>query len=241
MSETTYTDGLVTLDNVIEEYLLVSDRPESDYRKALQLAIRGYQDLRLHTIRDGVKVTRETVSSIDRVDFPDDFVDFVSIGVPINGKVWQLTPNRDIVNTTTEVAGVETQSADNEEGVDIPNESSKAYYVRGGSNTEGYYKIEWDKRRIKLQNVDATTVILAYKTSGVSLDGTTYVPVKYVMTLNAFMEWWGKALNPAIPVSQKQIAEQTYLRLKRDIANKKYTLEDWEYSIYKTMYPLAKR
>jgi len=240
-SDTTYSAGLYTLDNIVEEFLLLSERPESDYRKGLQLAIRAYRELRLHTVKEGTKVTKETVSSINRVDFPSDFMDFVNIGVVYGGKVWLLTPNDEFILTTTDVGALETQDEDAGEGETIPNESISGYFARGGSNTKGYYQIEWDKRRIALINVTETTVLLSYKTSGASLDGTTYVPIKYITALQAFMAWWDVALKPGTPVSQSQQLETTWLKLRNQLAEGEYSLEEWEWAIYSTMYPLAKR
>src|SRR3989304_4740205 len=102
MSETTYTLGLITLENLVEETLALARRPESDYKRFFQIAIRGYMDLRIHVVTEGKKIVKLTVSDINRVDFPSDFVSFINIGVPKNGKIWLLTPNNEFVLTTTE-------------------------------------------------------------------------------------------------------------------------------------------
>ena len=242
MSDTTYTLGLITLENLVEETLAITERPDSDYKKFFQIAIRGYTDLRIHVVKEGKKQSVLTVSDINKVDFPNDFVDFVSIGVVDGGKIWKLSPNNDFILTTTEVLGLETQDSDAGEGVTIPNESVSGYYARGGSNTKGYYQIEWDKRRIGLINVTEDTVILTYETSGISLDGTTYIPVKYILALQSFIKWWSIALDDSKPLSQREDAKRTYLMMKNQLRKSEgATLEEYEEALLKTFYPLAKR
>lgn len=243
MSDTTYTSGLITLENLVDEALLLNNRPESDFKKYLQIAIRGYTDLRIHVVTEGKKTSKLTVNDINRVNFPDDFISFVSIGVVEGGKVWLLSPDKEFVSTTTTTGGTETLDSDQGEGVDIANDyTSKGYYVRGGVNLKGYYQIEWDKRRIALVNCSAQTVLLAYKTSGISLDGQTYIPVKYVMAMQAFIAWWSIANDITVPVSQKQMAEQTYIRMVNKLRKAEGpTLDEWEQGIYKTFYASPKR
>jgi hypothetical protein len=200
-------------------------------------------DLRIHAVCEGKKTSKLSVSNINRVDYPSDYIDFVSIAVVENGKAWKLSPNNEFIHTTTEVLGVETLDSDNGEGVDINDGSEDTrYFARGGVNTRGYYQIEHDKRRIALINTSATTVLLTYITSGISLDGHTYIPVKYAMALQAFMAWWNVALDPNIAVSQKQLAEQSYIRLRTELRNSEGpTLEEWEHAILQTFYPTIKR
>lgn len=242
MSTTTYTSGLITLENLVEETLAITERPDSDYKKFFQIAIRGYMDLRIHVVKEGKKQDVLTVSDINKVDFPSDFIDFVSIGIVEGGKIWKLSPNKDFIVTTTEVGGVETQDEDSGEGVTIPNESVSGYYVRGGSNTKGYYQIEWDKRRIGLINVTDDTVVLTYETSGTSLSGTTYIPVKYILALQSFIKWWSIALDESKPLSQREDAKRTYIMMRNQLRKSEgATLTEIEEALLSTFYPLAKR
>jgi hypothetical protein len=242
MSDTIYTSGLITLENLVEETLAITERPDSDYKKFFQIAIRGYMDLRIHVVKEGKKQDVLTISDINKVNFPSDFIDFVSIGVVDGGKIWKLSQNNDFIVTTTEVAGVETQDSDEGEGVSIPNESVSGYYARGGSNDKGYYQIEWDKRRIGLINVTKDTVILTYITSGSSLSGTTYIPVKYAPALQSYIAWWSIALNDNIAISKRQMAERTYLMMRNQLRKSESpTLEEYEAALLSTFYPLAKR
>lgn len=242
MSETDYTSGLTTIDYVVDEFLAMTDRDESDYKRFLQIACRGYTDLNIQVVSDGKKTSKLTVSSINRVSFPDDFQDFVNIAVPVKGRLWELTPKNNMVLTTTETAGVETQDSDIGEISTYDDDGHTLYVARPGKNSKGYYEIEWAKRRIALFNVTASTVWLVYKTSGLVANDSTYIPVMYIPALHGFMAYWDIALNKEVSVNQKRDAERTYLRLKQELRHSKApTLKQWEAGLLKTFYPNVKR
>ena len=185
----THTEGLVSLKALVQSALWQAKRPPSDYRRFFEFAYRGYRELRLHHVQEGVKFVKATPSTINTINFPEDMVDFVGIGVPVSGKVIWLTRDDDIVITTTLVGALETQDSDAEEGVDILDAAATNLYTKGGINLDGYYKIDWENRRIMLNSVTRTEVILAYRSSGVSVTGETYIPVKFENVLIAWIMW----------------------------------------------------
>ena len=71
----------------------------------------------------------------------------------------------------------------------VSTDSVEGFYAKGGVNLDGYYKIDWDNRRIVLNSVTRTEVILAYVSSGTNATGETYVPVKYEPALIAYIIW----------------------------------------------------
>jgi len=184
----THTEGVITLRNIVKKALRKAKRPPSDYVGFFENAYEGYRELRLHHVQEGVKFYKATPDSINCVDFPEDMIDFVGIGVHVDGKLVWLTRNDDIVITTTLVGALETQDLDAGEGVDIL-DTTNYLYTKGGINLDGYYKIDWENRRIVLNSVTRTEVILAYTSSGVNVTGETYVPVKYELALVAWIIW----------------------------------------------------
>lgn len=186
---TTHTEGVVTLKSIVKLALWQAKRPPSDYRRFYEFAYRGYRELRLHHVQEGVKFSKLIPSSINTISFPEDMIDFVGIGVHVDGKLIWLTRDDDMIITTTMVGAVETQDTDSGEGVDILDTSSDYLYTKGGVNLDGYYKIDWENRRLVLNSVTRTEVVLAYTSSGTSATGETYVPVKYEIALIAWIIW----------------------------------------------------
>lgn len=185
----THTEGVVTLNAIVKNALWQAKRPSSDKARFYEFAYRGYRELRLHHVREGVKLSKLTPDAINCIDFPEDMIDFVGIGVHVNGKLSLLTRNDDIIITTTLVGAVETQDNDSGEDVDIYDSNTDGYYAKGGVNYDGYYKVDWENRRIMLNSVTRTEVVLAYVSSGTNATGDTYIPVKYEPALIAYIMW----------------------------------------------------
>ena len=185
----THTEGVVTLNAIVKNALWQAKRPSSDKARFYEFAYRGYRELRLHHVQEGVKLSKLTPDAINCIDFPEDMIDFVGIGVHVNGKLSLLTRNDDIIITTTLVGAVETQDNDSGEDVDIYDSNTDGYYAKGGVNYDGYYKVDWENRRIMLNSVTRTEVVLAYVSSGTNATGETYIPVKYEPALIAYIMW----------------------------------------------------
>jgi hypothetical protein len=180
------TSGLKTLNQVVDEFLLKTKRPKDEYFRYEQFAIDGLRELRMLHMRGVAKWAKLNVSAINTVSFPDDYVSFIGICVPLNGQFWFLTQKERIVITTT--GDPETQDADEGEGVDLPDQNIVGYSSVGGYNADGYYKIDDRNRRIFLTNCDSTKVVLLYNSSGVNLSGTTtYVPQRIINALEAYI------------------------------------------------------
>lgn len=233
------TSGLKTLNQVVDEFLLKAKRPKDEYFRIEQLAIDGLRELRMLHMRGVLKWAKLAVSSINTVSFPDDYVSFVGICVPINGQFWFLTQKEAIVITTT--GDPETQDADEGEGVDLVDDYFEGYTAPGGINSEGYYKIDDRNNRIFLTNCDYTTVVLLYNSSGVNLSGdTTYVPQRVVNALEAHILY-----NEAVYSGDVNMATLYNRHFVNALDKLKYiespSLNEFRDALYEVMNPLSQR
>ena len=184
-----HTNGLISVKQIVQKALWKAKRTEDQYYLFYECVCDGVRELRLHHVKEGLKLVKLTQSAIGTVDFPSDFVSFRAIGVPVNGEFHWLTMKDDMVITTTLVSQVETQDSEDGEGVDILDNTTAGFYAKGGVNVDGYYRIDWDGRRIFLNSTTRTEVVLAYISSGIELSEETYVPVKYEGALIAWAIW----------------------------------------------------
>lgn|SRR5512133_352973 len=182
--------GIRTLKQVVDGLLFKSSEPKENYMRFYQMAIDAYRDLRLFHSTD--KVWLKCVpDSLNRIDFPSDMLQFVSLSVPINGLLYTLTREDLIVPTVTGTAPNETLDATDGEGVDVNKGYYQAYWARGGVNQEGYFTVDYNNRKIILSNVDRTEVVLCYVSNGVS-STNSYVPVTAVPAIEAYIMWKDK-------------------------------------------------
>jgi hypothetical protein len=234
-----YTDGIQTIMEVVKKALWAAKKARSNYFLFLELAIDAYRELRLHAVTEGKTWRKCTPDSMNCIDFPAEFEDFIGIYVPIDGELWPLTRRDGIITTTTLSGVIETQDSTVGEGVDIQHEIIQN---QGGQNLKGYYTIDWDNRRIFLNHSTATEVILLYKTSGTMINTTTWIPNKYIpcmiaKILFAFVQY-DDNVNPNRRQELLFNMQQEEIRL-RNLESP--TLEEFMDAIYSTYYPTPKR
>ena len=78
------TNGFVNLDYAVNQCLVdIEDYDMAQYQRFLQFANLGYTDLNLF-VTQNVKVAYLKINDNKTVDLPNDFMDYLKIGVEIN-------------------------------------------------------------------------------------------------------------------------------------------------------------
>lgn len=166
----------ITIDEVISEFMLQRNYKPQEYAKIYKLCLSIIRGINFFEYPIENKTVKLEMNANLIVDLPSDFVSLIRLGVPINGKIYTFTSDEGIIVTTTDVDGVETLDQNYGEGVDINPSYNYGLGAKGGRNPEGYYKIDYDRKRIIFRNVKRSEVLLEYATTGVTLDGETYIP-----------------------------------------------------------------
>ena len=167
--------GLKTLKQVVEEALFLTENSEGNYFRYLQHVIRGFKDARLFHLKGFTKVTKLTVSDINTIALPSDYLSFIAVVVPLQGEYWSLTEKETLVFSQSGAS----LDADDEEGEDVNDSYSMHYGATGAKNRQGYIKLDENNSRIIVNSLiaDRTEVFLIYVSTGVNEAGTdTYVP-----------------------------------------------------------------
>jgi hypothetical protein len=184
------TSSQITLDKIVNQLLLFSELPKNKFVAFKQLAIRGYRELNITTLQEGVYYTWNTLDSNYIVALDDEVVKVIDVFVPVNGEMWSLTRQDTIVPTTTLSNGSTTLDPDRGEGDDIYPVEGLGFASSGGINYEGYYTYDNQNRRLIFRNVQQLTeVLVMYTTSGVSLTEETYIPSYAEAAVTAYIRW----------------------------------------------------
>jgi hypothetical protein len=191
--------------------------------KLTQLAIKGFiRELRMSAL-PSVKAVYLNTNEINCIDFPKDYLYYTKIGVNIGNKIWTLTRNDNLVLTRKEdecgmeyrdVAAGNCSCSTGYPFVPFWNGATwngGLYGVGGGINSEGYYRIDFDKQRIQFDNrVPQTQILLEYVSSGVEPDGNMLVPEEAVNCLIAYVHWQNIMHNRRIGRGEKQDAKKNW-------------------------------
>jgi hypothetical protein len=135
-------------------------------------------------------------------------IGFNDLCVDWQGEWYSFTERRAIVNTTTFTGLVEGRDDEQGEGVDISQPLSYGYGAHGAVN-EFNYMLDWKARRIYVDGISSDTAVLFYTSSGVTVDGTTYVSDLLTPVIDAYLlhkeTYWIPEL-----VRERQLRERDY-------------------------------
>lgn len=183
------TSALRDIEGLTTDFLLKYKRPQEDYILYVTHACDCLREFMTYDNR-GFKSEKVTVDSLGIVEMPSDMLDygFKDICVAKNGEWWSFTERADMVNTTTTTGGVEGHDSTFGEGVALKDNVTDTLAARGAVN-EYYYILDWKARRIFLDGIVSDTVLLKYISSGITLTGTTYVPIILTPVVDTYLKW----------------------------------------------------
>ena len=183
----TYANALISIENIVSQFLLSYKKPTEDYVSYLSHACNCIQDFNLY---DGNLACTEKVqlnTTLKCIDMPADLVSFIDLVTPIDGGWWSFT-EKNIVNTTTTTGGVEGRDDLQGEGKKINQDRTVGYGAKGGYN-RFKMTLDWASRRIYVDDTyDSTTyLVLIYVSSGIKATGETTVPVFLIPLVDAYL------------------------------------------------------
>lgn len=217
----TQITNYLTLLQVVKAFM--NERKEKSLANIegyLQIAMEGYTDMQLFETNN-IEVAYLSINPDTLVALlPDDFVTMTKMGININGKMWTLTMNNDIVlPRPSSICDIEPASVDATTVVDggyffAPHYRYGKYldnlYGIGGGFNRAYYRIDMARRVIYFQgHIPNNEVILEYKSNGVKPGGAV-VPRVAVPALKAYLHWKTLEYNPTVSMNEKMRKEQLY-------------------------------
>ena len=213
-NETPKTLGLITINYVVMSILnRLRDYSQRNYSFIQQLVIEGYTELSLWHLNN-IEVVYLRMSDAKTVDLPDDFVDYVKIGIPEQGRIKVLTRDNSILFPRKFEDGADVGNTDDP---DAP--VGAVYFVdhfRGGQFVGGlyglpggidqaYYRIDKERKQIIFSgSVTRSEIVLEYISSGVNLQGTTVIPREAVPALRQYVLWQMIENDPKAPANEKE-------------------------------------
>lgn len=178
----------------------LEDYSNGMYEKLLQYAIWGFEKLHYTTI-NSVKVAYLTMSDLNTVQLPNDYVQYYKIGIPIGGKLWNLGLNNDILLPRDLECGDDARElfAGNQGfssfsgGFFYTSHMNNGEWVGGlygvgGGFRQAHYRIDEERNQIVFDSVVPNSeIVLEYKASGIS--SQTLVPRVVSATVIAYIHW----------------------------------------------------
>jgi hypothetical protein len=169
------------------------------YKRLEQIALEGLTQLNLYDM-ETVEVAYLEMNEIGVVKFPSDFVDYTKIGIPVNGRLYTLTVNEEILEPRFDKCGQEVFNPDhNPNTVDVGGYYFSDHFrngryvgglygVGGGFNV-AYVKMDRQRRQFIIQGtVPRSEIVMEYISTGIKQDGSTMVPTEALEPLRRWID-----------------------------------------------------
>ncbi len=251
-TESPKTAGYVSIRYVVMSILnRRKDYTMRHYKHIAQLVIEGFTSLNMFHLPN-IEVEYLYMTSNKRVSVPLDFVDWIKVGVPINGKLRVLTKDDKILLPREFSDGADVGNADAvnvNQNVFFTDHFNGGQYVgglygmRGGVNT-AYYRYDEESRQFVFTgNIPRSEVVLEYISSGVSLSGSTVIPRIAHMPLVTYVDWWEAENDRRVSLGEKERKKRNHfeeVEAARSFVSTP-TIEEYKDSLYRSMKQTAKR
>lgn len=219
------TSGLVTLRYVVSSALNRIGLDVKFTEKLMQIAIEGFTEMNMFITKTFKVSTIDVNPNTNLAQLPSDYIDFLRIAITINGKLYTLTRNEQLILPRTDDCGSETNLNPRVQNTDLYNSQEDIvdveadvllsliahhYGTSGGANC-AYYRIDEERRLIVFQGrVPNNQFILEYISSGVSVDTETLIPRECVPALRDYVIWQSIENDTRVPMNEKERKKAQY-------------------------------
>jgi hypothetical protein len=181
------TPGYRTFGNVVTDLMVIMGYDKSQYFYLTQLCLNACREI--HRFYTGNNKTQKIPVNIDlnSIDWPDDYEGFVSLSIPVGGRMVPLTRQDAIVTTTTVINGQETLDPTAGEGLPVGGPRRHGLGASGGRN-KFYYTIDERNRRFFINGHNPLSAVLSYTSSGVE-DEDSLIPNKFIPAIQYYASW----------------------------------------------------
>lgn len=203
------TSGLITLQSCVDDVLNKYEESEAQVSRYLRFAERGVAKLSLFTLPNVQTKTLKVNRRINIASLPSDFNRLVRLGVNLNGKIYTLTNDEDILLTD---GGYCDATEHTKKDYDNVNGAlcDWHYQIRGGYSEYGTYRLNMNDFTIHFgDDVLLDEVIIEYTGSGIKKGEKTYIPEIARETIIAFISK-ERLHNGNSTINERMEAKQAY-------------------------------
>jgi len=245
----------------------LQDYSMKQYLRITQIAIEGFnEELSMFHTDAGLEVVYLEMSDAKTVQLPSDFVDYVRIGIPINGKLRVLTKHDKILFPRTfygsviggEFVAGSGDSVGNTDSGDTEGVSNALFFsdhYRNGQFIGGlyglpggidaaYYRIDKEMRQIVFTGeVPRSEIVVEYISNGLKADGSSLIPRETVAPLRTYVLHAMIENDPRVPQNEKErrmIAHEKAIEALRSFQSI-FTKEEYLQMVWGTSVQIPKR
>lgn len=230
----------------------VGDNSMNEYFYLLQLAIDMVRELNIYH-QDSIEVAYLIPNEAGIVEYPSDMIEYIKIGIPINGQLYNLTVNNNMLLNRATKCGVDIRQI--ETGASVPVDAGYTYashmrgntfitglYGLGGGFNTAYFRDDKTARQFQFDGiVPNREIIMEYKSTG--LKAGSIISAAAIPVIREYILWQRIENDPRVGANQKDRKKNQFdeaLATFRDFSNM-FTIEQYLDLSYRAMRQSPKR
>lgn len=221
--------GFVTIDEVVKSSLMDIGAGMERYEQFKHWVLEGYRDFHFDMAQE-VKTVVLPLTAWKSIELPDDYVDFVKIGIEVNKQIRVFTNDDRISLSLPDVDpadGYPDERVGTNTEPDLSNprflfynydsygsDKGQLYGLAVKGNGQGEYKLNKERREIQFSiGLDSNTPIyLEYISDGITACEKTVVNVYAAKLLKLYAHWCRLKYSKSSNQAEIQRAENDYYR-----------------------------
>jgi hypothetical protein len=219
------TVAMVTIRYIVTSTLnRLGDYTMKQYKRMVQICIEGFsENLSMFHIGNSLEVVYLHMSTAKTVQLPADYIDYVKIGFPIEGKLRVITQHDNLLLPRTfddTLESVGNADAGDDEGVSNAiffNEHFRngqfiggLYGLPGGIDM-AYFRVDMENRQIVFSgSTPRSEIVLEYLSTGLKPEGGSLIPRECVSPLRNYILWQMVENDPRIAYNEKERRKREY-------------------------------
>lgn len=259
--------GLVSTRYVVMSVLnRMGDYSMKQYLRLLQICIEGVTEMNMYHTKEGIEIVYLHMSTAKTCQLPADYLDYLRIGFPIDGKLKVITKHDKLLLPRTFYGSIINGVfvADTGDAVGNADEGNNigstglyrfpAHYRNGvfigglygvpGGVDQAYYRIDIENRQIVFSGeTPRSEIVMEYISSGQKSDGSSLIPREAVPALRTYILWQKDENDPRVAYNAKARAKQEHeeaVAMLRSFENS-FTADEYMSVVYRSNYQSPKR
>lgn len=246
------TAGFVNLSYCVAQVQAdIQDYSDRNIERFTQWAIRDYTKLNIiGSVNTEIEYLTMDANGIVDLSPLTDYVDYIKLGIPVNGKIWILGANPKILLRRTELNATEAALIFKTGSPSIEVGSGSVFadhYVNGGFVTglfgygggfsRSFFRVDMERNQIQFDtSVPRSEIILEYISTGVKATGGTVIPRSAVERIISFIHWQMKEFDPMVDRFTKARYQEMYEQQCEILTNisLRFKKEDYFQMLYST-------
>lgn len=203
----------ISLDAFVRRVLAKEGVDNDNYMRYMQIACDGIRDMHIHDFSiEATKIVTVNATT-NTFSFPTDYVRYIAIATPIDGRWWVYTRDDAMVPLKDDDAGSVLTSLPNIAESGIVSSLGDA----GGKN-KYYFKPDYKNRRFQVGGYTPDIVVLKYISNGIDSAGDINIQDYAALALESYVRW--------SIADYDGIAESKILRLERQYKERRRKMRE---------------